>query len=161
MWISQKYEQIIGTNKNMKINLTKKQYETLAKTVYLGNWMANANRTGRKDDPHIKEYEEIADYIYSFAKDFGFPDDFEAGLEFSDGEEEPPEVSRLHEEYNEQNFWEELPDRLGQRDFYRKYSKEEREKMDYEEHFIKMQECIIAWENELEEYGIERLGIMK
>ena len=28
----------------MKINLTKKQYETLAKTVYLGNWMANAQR---------------------------------------------------------------------------------------------------------------------
>ena len=26
----------------MKINFTKKQYESLAKIVYLGNWMANA-----------------------------------------------------------------------------------------------------------------------
>ena len=141
----------------MKINLTKKQYEILAKAVYLGNWMANAQRTGRKDDPHYKEYEDIADYIYSFAKDFGFPDDFEVGLEFSDGEEEPPEASRLHGEYDEQNFWEVLPDKLGERDFHRKFSDEEREKMDPEEHFIKIQECIIAWENELEKHGIERI----
>lgn len=141
----------------MKINLTKKQFESLAKVVYLGNWMANAQRTGQKDDPHFKEYEDIADYIYSFAKDFGFPDDFEAGLEFSDGEEEPPEASRLHEEYDEQNFWEVLPDKLGERDFFKKYSKEEREKMTNEEHFTKMMECIILWEDECEKYGIERL----
>jgi len=145
----------------MKINITKKQYETLAKAVYLGNWIANAQRTGRQDDPRIKEYEEIADYIYSFAKDFGFSDDFEAGLEFSDCEEELPEASRLHEEYDEQNFWEILPDKLGERDFYRKYSEQERKNMTQEEHFMKMMECIIAWEEECERNGIERLEIMK
>ena len=80
----------------MKINITKKQYEALAKAVYLGNWMANAQRTGLPDDPYMKEYNDIADYIYSFAPEFGFRDDFEAGLEFSDGEEESPEASRLH-----------------------------------------------------------------
>jgi len=143
----------------MKINFTKRQYEALGKTVYLGNWMANAQRTGQKDDPRIKEYEEIAYYIYSCAPEFGFPDDFEAGLEFSDGEEESPEVGRLHEEYDEDSFWQMLPDKLGERDFYRKYSNEEREKMDREEHFIKMEECIIAWEQECEKHGIERLAI--
>lgn len=143
----------------MKINLTKKQYESLAKAVYLGNWMANAQRTGQDGDPHIKEYEEIADFVYSFAKDFGFPDDFEAGLEFSDGEEELPEAAQLHEEYDEQSFWEELPDKLGERDFYRKYTEEERNKMTAEERFLKVQECIIKWEEELEEYGINRLEI--
>ena len=145
----------------MNINLTKKQYEALTKAVYLGNWMANAQRTGQKNDPHYKEYEDIADYIYSFAKDFGFPDNFEAGLEFSDGEEEPPEASRLHEEYDEQNFWEVLPDKLGERDFFRTYSKEEREKMTDEDHFTKMMEYIIVWENEMEENGIERIGIIE
>ncbi len=145
----------------MKINLTKEQYESLAKAVYLGNWMANAQRTGQKDDPYYKDYEDIADYIYSFAKEFGFPDDFESELEFSDNEEESTEVSRLHEEYDEQSLWEELPDRLGTRDFFNKYSDEEREKMDDKEHFMKMYECIIAWEEELEKNGLERLGIVK
>lgn len=145
----------------MKINLTKKQYEALAKTVYLGNWMANAQRTGQKGDPHMKEYEDIADYIYAFAKDFGFPDDFEAGLEFSDGEEESPEAARLHEEYDEQNFWEELPRMLGERDFFRKYTEEERMNMTQEEHFTKLMECQIFLEEEFEKNGIERLEILK
>ncbi len=145
----------------MKINLTKKQYETLAKTVYLGNWLANAQRTGAPDDPHMKEYEDIADYIYSFAREFGFSNDFESGLEFSDGEEEAPEATRLHEEYDEKNFWEELPGILGERDFFRKYSEEERENMTEEEHFMKMMECIISWEKECEKHGVKRLGVLK
>ena len=144
-----------------EIKLTKDQYLSLAKTVYLGNWMANAQRTGSPDDPHMKEYNDIADYVYSLAKDFGFPDDFEAGLEFSDGEEEVPEAARLHEEYDEQNFWEELPNMLGERDFFRKYSEAEREKMTEKEHFTKMMDCIITWEEECEKHGIERLEIMK
>ena len=41
----------------MKIHITKKQYESLAKIVYLGNWMANANRDGSPEDPHLLEYE--------------------------------------------------------------------------------------------------------
>ena len=39
MTVSEKKEQ---RKNNMKINLTKKQYESLTKAVYLGNWMANA-----------------------------------------------------------------------------------------------------------------------
>ena len=144
----------------MKINFTKKQYGALAKAVYLGNWMANAQRTGQKGDPYVKDYEEIANYIYFFAKEFGFPDDFEAGLEFSDGQEDPSEASRLHQAYDTQNFWEELPYMLGERDFFRKYSKDAREKMTDEEHFTKMMGCIIVWERECEEHGIDRLEII-
>jgi mRNA deadenylase 3'-5' endonuclease subunit Ccr4 len=71
------------------------------------------------------------------------------------------EVNRLHQEYDERTFWEELPDRLGERDFFRKYSREEREKMIDNERFTKMMECIISWEEECEKYGTERLGIIK
>ena len=144
----------------MKINLTKKQYEALAKIIYLGNWMANANRTGSKDDPHMKEYKEITDYIFSLAPEFGFPETFEHDLE-CDEHGKTTEVNHLHEEYDEETFWEELCEILGERDFFKKYSKEEREKMTDDEHFLKLQECIIAWENEAEEYGVERLEIMK
>ena len=143
----------------MKINLTKKQFEALTKVVYLGNWMANAQRTGSDDDPQYKEYEDIADYIYSFAPDFGLPDYYESNIEFSDGDDPPTEASRLHEEYDELNFWEELPYKLGDRDFERKYSEGERKNMTDKEYFTKNTECIIAWEHELEKYGIERLVV--
>jgi len=146
--------------KNMKINLTKKQYETLVKAVYLGNWMANANRTGQSGDPHMKEYEEITDYIFSLASEFGFSKTFEHDLE-CDEHGKTTEVNLLHEEYDEETFWEELCGLLGERDFFRKYSKDEREKMNQEECFLKLQECIIAWEQEAEEYGVERLETIK
>ena len=51
----------------MEIKLTKEQYENLLKLVFMGSWMANAFRV--KDT--VKKFEELEDYIYSFAKDFG------------------------------------------------------------------------------------------
>jgi hypothetical protein len=145
----------------MKINFTKEQYENLMKLVYLGNWVANANRT----DDTIEKYEKLEDYIFSFAKDFGlekYVDDEEAdnGKFFPTRFfEEETDVDELCDEYDDETFWSELPDRLGERDFFRKYSQEELEKMSREERFLKMQECIIRWEEELDNNGIERFGI--
>ena len=48
------------------IELTKKQFLALLKAVYLGNWMANANRDGSPEDPHVEDYEKIEDLIFSF-----------------------------------------------------------------------------------------------
>lgn len=145
----------------MKINLTKKQYEILTQSLYLGNWMANAHRVGIKDDPYADEFNEINDYIFSFAEQFGFPKNYEAGFESF---EESPRQTYLHnfiDEYDEATFWGELSDRLGERDFLRKYSQEERIKMDQEEHFEKLMSCIIEWENEIDEHGIERIEVLK
>jgi hypothetical protein len=144
----------------MKINLTKKQYEILVKTVYLGNWVATSCITNRRDSPIAKKYDEISDYIYSLAPDFGLSKDIELDLEFADDNEDEPETRLLIDEYDDENFWQELPDRLGERDFFRKYPTEEIRKMTDEDYFTKMMECNIAWENEFEENGIERLEIM-
>lgn len=138
------------------IEFTKEQYEILAKTVYLGNWMANANRTGSSDDPYMEKYQKITDYIFSLASEFGFSKHFEHDLE-CDETNEKKEVNQLHEKYDEVTFWDELSEILGERDFYIKYTDEERKKMDRDEHFIKLQECIIAWDEEFKENGVERL----
>ena len=144
----------------MKIDLTKKQYETLAKTVYLGNWMANAQRDGSQNDPHMKEYQEIADYIFSLAPEFGFSEHFEYDLEYGDGKK-MTEVSRLHEEYDEESMWEELIDVLGERDFLNTYSAKEIKKMSDDERFAKRLECGIVWEEEFQKYGVSRLHALK
>lgn len=151
----------------VKIELTKKQYLALLKAVYLGNWMANANRTGSPEDPHVEEYEAISDYVFSVAPQFGF----EKYVSHEKGDdthyyptndfEEGADVHKLHAEYDDESFWDELCDRLGERDFYRKYSVEEIKRMDDEERFVKLQECVIVHEKEAEEHGIERLEVMK
>ena len=121
----------------MKIAFTKKQFENLLKMVYLGNWMANAHRT----DDTIEKYEDLEYYIFSFAKDFGFKeyaDDEKVG----DGKfyptcvfEEETDINKLHDEYDNDTFWNEIVDRLAERDFVRKYGIDKIQKMSREERF--------------------------
>lgn len=147
----------------MKINLTKKQYESLVKIVYLGNWMANSIHNGTKEDPGLKEYNKIEQYIFSFAKDFGFK-----GIEKYNNKpeygptrkfEESKELEEIREKYDEENFWEELLYRLADRDFEKKYSREEIKKMEMLELFEKQEEFRGKWGREFEKYGIDRLNI--
>lgn len=147
----------------MQIEFNKKQYENLLKLVYLGNWMANAHRA----DDRIEKFEELEHYIFSFAKDFGFPKYADAEM-VGDGKfyptrkfEEETEVHDLHDDYDNETFWHEIADRLSRRDFVRKYSMGEYKNMDTEERFEKMQEFDDKWDDEFEEYGIERLEVKK
>ena len=141
----------------MKINFTKKQYENLLKLVYLGNWMANANRV----DDKLQSLDELEGYIFSFAKEFGmewWADTDNPKMTYPTRYfEEESGVKDCIDEYNEEGFWDELPDRLGERDFFDTYSEEELQKMDREERFTKRMECIVRWEKEFEKHGIARL----
>lgn len=154
-----------SNNNQINIGFTKEQFEALLKLVYLGNWMANANRDGSPEDPHKKEYEAIESYIFSFAKQFGlgeYVDDEEAekGKFYPTRTfEEETDTQKLVEEYDEDTFWDELINRLGERDFYRHCSKNEIQKMTRDERFEKLYEFIDKWADEISENGIERLEI--
>jgi len=169
LWITEIIKNMAKLNKNKQIEIgfTKKQFEILLKLVYLGNWMANANRVGTPNDPMKKEYEEIERYIFSFAKKFGL-DEYVDDEDAEKGEfyparkfEEETDVYELHNEYDEVTFWDELVERLGDRDFFRHYSKKEIRKMEREERFEKIYEFIDKWAEEINKYGIERLEIKK
>lgn len=146
-----------------KIELTKEQFEKLLKLVYLGEWMINANRT----DDRIKKYEDLLSHIFSFAKQFGF-DEFVDDEDAKEGKffptrkfEEETDVRKFMEEYEEETFWDEIAERLGERDFYRHYPKDEIQKMTQEERFEKVYEFIDKWGEEINENGIEGLEIVK
>jgi hypothetical protein len=149
------------------IELTSDQYLALLKAVYLGNWMANAHRDGSPQDPLVKEYESVEDCLFSFAPQFGLKKF--VSHEKGDGTHfyptndflEKTAVHKLHDEYDEETFWDELCSRMGERDFYRKYPMGEMRNMNDEEQFLKLQECVIAWEEETEKHGIERLDILR
>ena len=53
----------------MKILFTKKEYRQLLDLVYLGDWVASADR---EDDS--SPYEALREKIYSYAKEFGYGD---------------------------------------------------------------------------------------
>ncbi|MBL7131158.1 MAG: hypothetical protein ISS45_07135 [Candidatus Omnitrophica bacterium] len=145
----------------MNIELTKEQFKTLFKMVHLGEWMINGIRTS---DEYIKEYEELNDFIFSFAKEAGLEKwvkfdetsgKFNPSLEF----DENAEINNFIDESNNEIFWAELPDRLGRRDFVREYGEDAIKKMDRNERFLKHREFACRYEDEFCKNGINRLEI--
>ena len=146
----------------MKIEFTKEQFEALLKAVYLGNWMANAIHNRTKEDPQDEKIEEIEDYVFSFAKEFGFDNyvDYDQKYKKHFPTNEFDEVAQKYvEDYDEDCFWDELFHRISDRDFDRTYSDEEISKMEMRERFEKEEPFREKWNNELNEQGIERLEI--
>lgn len=154
-----------NNNQQIEIGFTKKQFEILLKLIYFGEWMVNANRAGTPEDPIKKEYGAIKHYLFSFAKQFGFDkyvddEDAKKGEFYPTREfEEETDIQGLREEYDEETFWAEIAERLGDRDFFRHYSKKEIKKMSREERFNKLYEFIDKWGEEINKHGIERLEI--
>lgn len=150
-------------DKKQAIIFTRKQFQALLKTVYLGNWMANANRVNDMQ----KDYESTEDYIFSKASQFGLEkyvdhEETDGGRYYPTNLfEESTDVHKMHEAYDEETFWDELADHLGERDFMKKYSIEEIQKMTQEEYFVKLSECIDFYNEEFEKFGLERIEVKK
>ncbi|MFC1647340.1 hypothetical protein ACFL1A_03590 [Patescibacteria group bacterium] len=152
-----------NNSKTIQIPFTKKQFFALMKAVYLGNWIANAHRTDDKKD----EYDSIKNYIFSFVPQFGLQiymehqesdgTSYYATVEF----EENTDVHKLHDEYDENTMWDELADKLGERDFFEKYTEAEIKKMSRDERFEKLMECMIKYEDEFIKSGLSRIRIAK
>lgn len=143
----------------VNIPFTKKQFLALMKTVYLGNWMANAQRA----EGEVKDYKDTENYIFSHASKFGLEKYVEH--ENSDGDEYYPtmdfeentDVHVQHDNYDEETFWDELTHRLGDIKFHQKYSLKEQQKMSQEEHFIKNMACVDEVWEQLSKKGLEQL----
>lgn len=120
-----------------------------------------------RDTNHYKEFESIEDYIFSKATEFGF--DKYVDHQESDGDryfptrtfEETTDVHKLHEEYDEETFWDELAERFGERDFFKKYTIKQIKKMSRDEYFTKLTDCVEAIKNEIYTDGIENFKIIK
>ena len=148
----------------MKIEFTNEQFKNLLKVVYLGNWMANAVHVGNKEDPKHEEFEEVVNYIFSFAEESGFGDyvDYKEENKQYSPTNEFDELAREYVEYYDNDcFWEQIIYRLSSRDFEQKYTDEEISKMGEDERFKKEWSFHEKWENELSDRGIKRLEIKK
>jgi len=104
----------------MKIELSKEQYHKLVKLIYAGEWLINSHR---EKDEVIKEFEDIEQYIYSFSgyKEFAagdlitFDSDFQEYFPTRKFEEL---MHELIDDYDEDNFWEELIRRMATKEAF-------------------------------------------
>lgn len=149
----------------MKINLTKKQYETLIKAVEIGSSVYGILGDSIEGD-YKKESDEIDNlqkYLLDFASDFGFDDmteKFEGELIMSDDFSE--KMQEAMDDYDDEIFWHELETRLGKRDFERTMTEAEKEEMEEDGWYPKrIHDLYDKWSKEFEDNGVERLGIVE
>ena len=143
--------------KKYTIELTKAEYISILKAVYLGAWMANAHRT----DDVKEEYESAENLMLSLAPEFNclkyVDHDTDKNKLYPSVELEAGEPEELRTDYNEATFWAELTSKLGARLFTKRYSEAEIAKMSEEDHFAKLYECIDLYADEFEEFGLDRI----
>lgn len=148
---------IIGGFNNMKINFTKKQYKQLLDLVYLGEWTANSSKAG---DETNKDYEEMYQYILSFAKSYGY-DDLITYEKILDGyfptNEYEESLQPIIDENDNDVFWNELTGRLAKRDLAKKGEKFQSHD-DLLKHLFQIEK---TYEIEFEKNGVDNLVIKK
>src|SRR5258706_5037296 len=141
----------------MDINFTQEQFKTLLKLIYMGHWMLTAH--SNKPD---KVMDSLASHIYSFAKSAGVGNlvehDPTDGLIYPSRQLEDLMTEAIHD-YDNETFWDELIDRLADRDFLAKYGEQAIQKMSIEEKFTKFQDFKERYGEEFEAHGIERIVI--
>ncbi|HNQ80988.1 MAG: hypothetical protein PHF93_09785 [Acidobacteriota bacterium] len=116
----------------MELKLTKSQYETLMMLVYLGNTVVN----GFREKNPVMETDHLENYVYAKAADFGlgkitiYDEELD---EFYPSAETEDSWLKIHDDYINDLFWDELMHRLAERDLENRYGRDAVEAMPAEE----------------------------
>ena len=144
----------------MEIRLSRQQFETLLKSVYLGDWMVNAIRA---PGSYVQEFEELEQLLLSIAHKSGLHDVVElhpALSQFFLKEEWYEALQPFIDEYDDEAFWDGLVDRLADRDFSETYG-DSVNSMDEKERFERLSPFIEKYGTEVEEHGVDRLRVIE
>jgi len=146
----------------MKINITKKEYATLLDIFEIAGWVLHAHLT--EEDSERKEYKDLEQKFYSYAKDFGFNKliryEKKLGKFFPTKEFEDNSLAHNYiDEFENIAFWEQLIERLVFRDLLRQEGEDNIRNMAIVEKFRKEDHIREKYEKEFEENGITNIEI--
>jgi len=144
----------------MELKLTKGQYETLLRLVYLGNAVANDYRTDDIDPAT----DEVESYIFSRAHDVGLG----KYAEFDEAEGRTfPTIAAEEawdpdlDDYRNDVFWDELEYRLADRDLAARYGEGYEKTMDGSEVERLEGEIIEKYYGEFAKNGVKNLMVVR
>lgn len=148
----------------MKINFTKREYRLLIDILEISEWVLNAHSNVERED--TKKYSELAQKIFSYAKEMGYEDliTYDSQLDgyFATREyEENGEQMRFIDEFEEDVFWDSLANKLAWRDLIQQEGQEVVEKMEFVERNTKMMELESWYQEELTENGLVNVKVVK
>ncbi len=145
----------------MQLNLTKEQLREMLLASMIYSWIYGGVAEDRGED--WQKYEKLQKYLLQVAKENGFDDLVE---EFHGRLVPTDKLCELEQEviyeYNDDEFWHQLATRLGQRDFKRDMTSDE-EWESKKNGWLpeRVHEFYDKYNQEFEEYGVDRLDIKK
>lgn len=147
----------------VKIELTKKEYDTLLEMLYIATWVISAHDTEQK--PEKRKYDDVEQKIMAQAKDFGMDKeiiyDKKLGKYFTTRDFEEKCHKKFIDEYEDESFWDELVNRLAERDLLDAHTEKQIIKMDVWDRIGKVDNLAEKYLEEFEENGVLNLRIGK
>jgi hypothetical protein len=146
-----------GCMAEITITLSKKYLKELVRHVFIGNWVLNATKEDRDE-----EIDNFMDTILSMAKNYNIISEIDnkLGRYFLNQEKENEYLNDIHE-YEDEFFWDELIERLAERDVEKKYGEIALYKMDGLEKMNAIGNEEEKYRVEFEENGIDNLILKK
>ncbi len=146
----------------MNINFTQKEYRLLLDAVFIADWVMTSHDVDPDSDDD--QYQMLFQKIYSYAKEAGCSDLVEEEAESNRyyptrKYEDESEVFEWIEEYDAMSFWEELIERLSERDAMKEVPPAQRDRLSAEEFRRKSDPHERKYSAEFEKRGIDRLVI--
>jgi len=150
------HREVVMAANDVTLRLSGLEYEQLLKTVYLGDWLL----TSRQPEQD-KDVEKLESKIFSYASSVGLGKyaDYDRETEMffpADALHEAPEINAAISDYDDETFWEELSDRLAERELADKAAG-----LEGKERFAALWDAADRYEYEFEENGIENVFIVK
>jgi hypothetical protein len=144
----------------MDLKLNKSQYETLLRLVFLGNWVVN----GFKDKDKEQATDDLENYLYAKARDFGLGDriiyDEDADAHFLTSAQEEPLLEEL-DAYKNDVFWDELMYRLADRDLVARFGEDNVDSMNSDERAKMENELADQYYKEFDTNGLDNLKLVR
>lgn len=144
----------------MKILFTKSEYRTLFDMIYMAEWMLTAYE--EEPDPAKGRYQHLAQKIYSHAKEMGW--DSLVDVSTADNEYVPNNdyelksgVHELIEQYDADSFWDQLVDRLTDRDVEARAGAARQQSLSNNAYSAIAAPIADSYEREFAAHGIDRL----
>lgn len=142
--------------------LTPEQFKTLLRMVYISNTVVN----GHRDEDFAIEYDDLEQYVFSRAKDAGFPAATVRHRIAGDEHHHPsqvfendPEVNTLLDQYDMHIMVELLSEKLAERDIEISHGPEAKGKMPTADYEKLLEITADKYDKEFLEHGLKNIVV--
>jgi len=145
--------------KEMDMIMTPEQLRRLVELAYLGEWVVNSRHgVDFQDDEAVEALQGLLALASSLTS--GIERDVETGQYYLEQEWSDAVQDRYLADYDDHVFWDELVERLAERDLARNRDVEA-EEIDRDEDIAELKPLEKYYYDELERNGLDRLGIVE